>query len=302
MACKKRILVTGAAGMLGTALVFDYSNKYTCFALGKTIGFPVPGVSWIACDLTDELHAREAVAQANPDVIIHCAALVNVDACENNMNDAYALHVTAAKTLADECRQRGIQIIYISTDSVFNGRKTGAYTETDTPDPLNAYARTKLEGENEILKIDKGLVLRTNIFGWTRHGLSFSEWVLDGLKNQKKMTMFTDVQFSPISTYCFSKVIESCIKNRLNGLYHAGGKDILSKFEFALKVAAVYGLSTNCIVPVMMGDVHLTAPRPNNMALDSSKLSKTLDINMPDIQTSISIWKKFEPIKEKDNG
>ena len=61
--------------MLGTALVFDYSNKYTCFALGKTIGFPVPGVSWIACDLTDELHAREAVAQANPDVIIHCAAL-----------------------------------------------------------------------------------------------------------------------------------------------------------------------------------------------------------------------------------
>ena len=66
------------------------------------------------------------------------------------------------------------------------GEKTGAYTETDTPDPLNAYARTKLEGENEILKIDKGLVLRTNIFGWTRHGLSFSEWVLDGLKNQKK--------------------------------------------------------------------------------------------------------------------
>ena len=116
------------------------------------------------------------------------------------------------------------------------------------------------------------------------------------------MTMFTDVQFSPISTYCFSKVIESCIKNRLNGLYHAGGKDSLSKFEFALQVAAVYGLSTNCIVPVMMGDVHLTAPRPNNMALDSSKLSKTLDINMPDIQTSISIWKKFEPIKEKDNG
>ena len=79
--------------------------------------------------LTDELHAREAVAQANPDVIIHCVALVNVDACENNMNDAYALHVTAAKTFADECRQRGIQIIYISTDSVFNGRKTGIYRD-----------------------------------------------------------------------------------------------------------------------------------------------------------------------------
>lgn len=301
MARKKRILVTGAAGMLGTALVLDYSNKYTCFAIGKTIGLPVPGVKWIACDLTEELRAREAVDQANPDVIVHCAALVNVDACENNVKDAYAIHVGVTKTLADECRKRGIQIIYISTDSVFNGRKKGSYTETDTPDPLNVYARTKLEGESEIIGMDKGLVLRTNIFGWTRHGRSFAEWVLDGLRNQNKMTMFTDVLYSPVSTYCFSEVVERCIKACLKGLYHAGGKDILSKFEFALKVASVYGLSTNRIVPVTLSDAHLTAPRPNNMALDSSKLSKSLGINLPDITTSISIWKKFEPCKRKDN-
>lgn len=297
MAHKKRILVTGAAGMLGTALLLGYSNKYDCFALDKAVGSHIHGVSWITCDLTDELRAREAVEQANPDVIVHCAALVNVDACENNINGAYALHVSAAKTLADECRQRGIQIIYISTDSVFNGRKIGAYTEDDLPDPLNVYARTKLEGESVILGMDKGLVLRTNIFGWTRHGRSFAEWVLDGLRNQNKMTMFTDVLFSPVSTYCFSEVVERCIKARLNGLYHAAGRDILSKHEFALKVAAAYGLSTNCIVPIMMSDVHLTAPRPNNMALDSSKLSKALGINMPDIQTSISMWKKFELCK-----
>lgn len=301
MARKKRILITGATGMLGTALVLDYSNKYKCFALGRTIGFPVKDVSWIACNLTNELSTRDAVNQANPDVIVHCAALVNIDACEDNYNDAYAIHVSASKTLADECRKRGVQLIYISTDSVFNGRKNGAYTETDTPDPLNVYARTKLEGENEILKIDNGLVLRTNIFGWTRYGHSFSEWVLEGLRKQKKMTMFTDVQFSPVSTYCLSMIIESCINNRLTGLYHAGGKDTLSKLEFALKVAAVYDLSTNCIVPVLISDVHLTAPRPNNMALDSSRLSKTLGINLPDIQTSISIWKKFEPQQRNDN-
>lgn len=297
MARKKRILVTGAAGMLGTALVLDYSKKYTCFALDKTIGLPVPGVSWIACDLTDELRAREAVNQANPDVIVHCVALVNVDACENNIKGAYAIHVIAAKTLADECRQRGIQIIYISTDSVFNGRKIGAYTEDDLPDPLNVYARTKLEGESVILGMNKGLVLRTNIFGWTRHGRSFAEWVLDGLRNQNKMTMFTDVLFSPVSTYCFSGVVERCIKARLNGLYHAAGRDILSKHEFALRAASIYGLPTDCIIPVKLSDAHLAAPRPNNMALNSSKLSRKLGINMPDIQTSIGMWKKFELCK-----
>lgn len=126
MVNKERILITGASGMLGTALLHAYSNKYECYALDKFVGIDTPGVNWIACDLTDELRAREAVEQAKPDVIVHCAALVNVDACENNIKDAYALHVIAAKTLADECRQRGIQIIYISTDSVFNGRKIGA--------------------------------------------------------------------------------------------------------------------------------------------------------------------------------
>ena len=93
------------------------------------------------------------------------------------MNDAYALHVTAAKTLADECRQREFRLFIYLRIRFSMGEKQGIYRDRHARS-LNAYARTKLEGENEILKIDKGLVLRTNIFGLTRHGLSFSEWVL----------------------------------------------------------------------------------------------------------------------------
>src|SRR3990172_10387162 len=129
MANNEKILITGASGMLGTALLQDYSNKYECFALDKSTGMSIPGVNCIACDLTDELRTKEVVGHVRPDVIIHCAALVNVDACEKDIKGAYALHVHATKTLADESRKREVRIIYISTDSVFNGGKIGAYTE-----------------------------------------------------------------------------------------------------------------------------------------------------------------------------
>ncbi|MFH1776592.1 MAG: SDR family oxidoreductase [Candidatus Omnitrophota bacterium] len=290
----KKVLITGASGMLGSALLARFAKKYQCSALDIKPGASIPGVDWISCELTDVAAAKEAVKRCCPDVVIHCAALVNVDLCESNIEKAYSLHVGSTRTLSEECQARNIGLIYISTDSVFDGNKNGAYTELDEPAPLNTYARTKFEGEKEALKNAQGLVLRTNIFGWTEQGKSFAEWILEGLRGDKQLTMFTDVFFTPISTFGLADVISLCIDKSLKGLYHAGGGEVLSKFDFAIKVSSIYGLSADRVIPVVLDDVKLTAPRAKNMALDSSKLSQALDFNMPDVAASLKLWKSLE--------
>ena len=299
---KKRSLITGASGMLGRALLLNYQSKYECIALNRQAGLESAEIEWIIGDLTNETFTRKAVNDLNPDVIIHCAAMVNVDACEKNIEDANALHVDATERIVKESRKAGSYVIYISTDSVFDGRKKGAYTEDDVPNPLNVYARTKLEGEVAVLSMEKGLVLRTNIFGWTNEGRSFAEWVIEGLRNHKTMTMFKDVFYSPISTFGLSEIIDLCIRKGLNGLFHAGGKDILSKYDFAIKVAEIYDLATDNVEAVSQSDVQLSAPRPGNMSLDSSRLSNALGVIMPDIRSSISVWRKFENTGKGYNG
>ena len=253
------------------------------------------GVEWHLCDLTDAESTKIILRLVKPHVIIHCAAMVDVDGCESDPEGAHALHVGATKTLVSESKTRGIHLIYISTDSVFDGKKRGAYTEKDLPNPMNIYARTKLEGEEVVLAIEEGLVLRTNIFGWTRQGKSFGEWIINGLRKQEPLTMFTDVFFSPISTYGFAKVIKECIKKGTTGLFHAAGKAVLSKCDFAFEVASAFGLPATCINPVQLNDVKLGAPRPQNMALDSSKIANALGIFLPDVRTSVGVWRTMEP-------
>lgn len=279
--------------MLGTALLLDYDKRYECFPLDLLR--PEIDRNWIKCDLLDEKSVEQAFNKIMPDIIVHCAALVNVDACEKNAEQATKMHLGTTKTLTRLCKNTKSHLIYISTDSVFDGKKTGAYIETDTVNPLNVYARTKLDGEIEALKYENSLVLRTNIFGWTKAKKSFAEWVIGSLREQKTMNMFTDMYFTTIVTYKLSNIIEQCFNKKLTGLYHAGGKDVISKYDFGMKVAELAGLNKELIVPSLLDHAKLTAPRPKNMAMDSFRLEKAIDCAMPTVAESIKMWLSNEP-------
>ena len=290
----KRVLVTGAAGMLGTALYGTLKGRFDFRGVDKQRP-QSESPDFVLCDLTDQQKLRGVFDDFLPAVVIHCAALVSVDDCEKNKDAAYNLHVESTRELSLLAHDEGSHFIYISTDSVFNGQKKIPYNEDDTVAPLNTYARTKLEGEMAALEIDNSLVLRTNIFGWTPARKSFSEWVLDGIVHSRELNMFTDVLYTPISVYCLSDVILKCIEDDVYGLYHAGSNTVLSKYDFAMKVAAEYNLSTVSVNPVSKDKVNLAAARPGNMALNSSKLSRKLHSDMPDIDTSIRRWKENQP-------
>jgi dTDP-4-dehydrorhamnose reductase len=290
----KKALITGSSGMLGTALLAAMKDKFNC--TGVDIQSPLSeNFNFVECDLTDIEKLTKVFSDFLPDVVIHLAAIVNVDACESDIQTAISLHVESTRVLSKLSQENSSSFIYVSTDSVFNGQKKEPYLEEDSTAPLNIYSKTKLDGENIALEYNKALVLRTNIFGWTSSRKSFAEWVLDGLIHSKKLNMFTDVLYTPISIYCLSDLIIKCIEKDVYGLYHASSQTVLSKYDFAMLLAAEYQLSSDSINPVSKEDVKLDAVRPANMALNSKKLSKRLGFAMPDVSQSIRRWKENQP-------
>src|SRR5579864_5065736 len=158
-----RILITGATGMLGSAVLQEFSGHYEC--IGSSRVRPAGNRLWLKADLTaSDGWVRDLDALA-PEVIIHTAALTDVDACERNPELAKLINTDSTRALATYCGSHGIHLVYISTDAVFDGLKSGRYTEVDDVHPLNVYARSKLAGEASVLDCGNSLVLRTNIFG-----------------------------------------------------------------------------------------------------------------------------------------
>jgi dTDP-4-dehydrorhamnose reductase len=272
-----KIGITGASGMLGTALIDELIHKHSIFATSRSTGFKKKGVQWQCFDLTNSEKLHKCLISTNPDVIIHCAAVVNVEECENNEELIKKLHVDSTKTLANYLNKNKKQLIYISTDSVFDGEKIGKYKELDDVKPLNAYAKTKLLGEMPVLLMDTGLVLRTNIIGWNVFGKnSFAEWMLKGLIESEPLNLFSDVMFTPIHVSDLSQMISRMIDLKLSGLYHCASIDSLSKYDFGIKMAEIFNFPIDNISKISIKDANFTANRPNNMALCSAKLNSVI--------------------------
>jgi len=277
-----KVVVTGAAGMLGTALIDRLAERHDVIATDLVSGLGRKKVRWSLFDLCDDDALKRFLSVERPDLVVHTAALVDVDRCEQDPSLAERLHVHTTDVISRTLAGWDGALIYISTDSVFDGRKDGPYEEGDRPAPKNTYARTKLLGEAACLTLERATVLRTNIFGWSRaERTSFAEWVLRGLVEHSAVGMFRDVQYTPIHVTHLSEVIEQVWQQGVYGLYHAAGRTCLTKYEFAVLVASVFGLSTDHVTAISVDDAELAANRPKNMALSSARLSSALGRALP---------------------
>lgn len=283
-----KIAVTGASGMLGSAVLRQLSGRFQLSAIARTSGYINENISWACFDMRDTNLLRSWLRKNTPDVIVHCAANVNVDECENNTVETTELHVGVTSLLANYCDRFAKKLVYVSTDSVFNGQIKRAYSEIDNPDPLNHYAMTKLLGEKPVLECASGTVLRTNILGWGSVGNStFFDWLFSGLKSGEKLTLFGDVIFSPITTVKCASVIERLITEEVSGLFHCGSTDRISKYEFGLLTAKLFELPYENVSCVSVETFSFDARRPKNMSLDCSKLKDALNIRLPTVRDTI---------------
>tara|TARA_B110001450_G_scaffold117154_1_gene110708 strand:- start:788 stop:1693 length:906 start_codon:yes stop_codon:yes gene_type:complete len=283
-----RVAVTGASGMLGSAILRQFSGRFELFALARSHGYIDENVTWACFDLLDTNLLETWLKENTPDIIIHCAANVNVDECEKNRDKTSALHVGVTSVLANYCSRFSKKLLYISTDSVFNGQQERAYTEIDDPDPLNYYAQTKLFGEIPVLECGFGTVLRTNILGWgSGRKTTFFDWLLNGLKSGAKLTLFKDVIFSPITVEKCSFILEKLITEEVFGLFHCGSSDGASKYEFGILTAKIFNLPHEQLECVSVESFCFDATRPKNMSLDCNKIEGALDITLPTVKTTI---------------
>jgi len=223
-----------------------------------------------------------------PSWIIHCAAMTNVDWCETNPRDAYSMNGQVTRELVRGAKRAGASLLYISTDSVFDGRK-GNYTEEDEPSPLNVYGRSKLIGEKAVQEEgESSLIVRTNIYGWNiQNKQSLAEWILATLESGQSVPGFVDVFFTPILVNDLSEILLEMVDRQLTGLYHVAGSQVCSKYEFAVELADLFGLDKSLIKAASLADSFLKANRPPNTSLRTTRISQTLGRPMPDLMSGI---------------
>ena len=226
----------------------------------------------ISCDITDFAELTNILEYVNPDIIIHCAANVNVDGCEKDKEYAYKLNAEATRVLATY-NPINTKFVYISTDSVFDG-ETGNYREEDETNPLNYYAWSKFQGERLALKENpNSMILRANIYGFHKsEGNSLVEWALKNLRENKKILGFDDVYFNPVYTNQLAKIITELLNIDFKGIIHIGCENIVSKYEFLIRLAQKFSMDTNFISKSSIDSINFNAKRPKNTNLNIDKL------------------------------
>jgi len=287
-----RFLVTGASGLLGLnfALAVD-GKKHQVTGVANTAPMLWATFKNVQLELTQPGVVDEMIKEHQPEVVIHCAAMANVDACENNPAQARLVNAELPGTIAAACKRHRVRLVHISTDAVFDGKK-GDYSEEEPPHPLSVYASTKLEGERAVLAANPdALVARVNFYGWSAAcNRSLAENFVRNLEAGKEMMGFTDVIFCPMNILDLSSVLVEAAELDIRGVYHMVGAQAMSKFQFGVVLAEQFGFDTRLIKPVSVNDSGLKAARSPNLSLSTEKIVKALGHELPDFHEGV---KKF---------
>jgi len=283
-----RILVTGVSGLLGINLALETMRAYDIVGVDRGKLVNAPFKIWKA-DLLDPGAVDAILNSVRPNWLINCAALADLEACENTPYLSRALNTDLPAQMAKACRSRDISFAHISTDAVFDGEKDGFYTEEDPPNPLGVYSQTKLDGERAVLNENKNaIVARVNFYGWSFSGKrSLAEFFHHNLTNNKSMSGFTDVIFCPMFVNHTARILIKMLEKKLSGLYHLVGTQAMSKYQFGVEIARKFSLQEGEISPKSILASSLTARRAHNLALSTHKLSTDLGETLPEFSTGL---------------
>jgi len=283
-----RILVTGASGLLGINLAQETMTKHDIVGVdrGKLVSAPF---KVLKADLLDTGAVDSILDSVRPNWMINCAALANLEACEDNPGLARRLNTDLPAQMAKACKARSVSFVHISTDAVFDGKLNSFYKEEDEPNPLGIYAQTKLDGERAVLAENpNAIVARVNFYGWSLTGRrSLAEFFFHNLTHNKSMSGFTDVKFCPMLANDTARTLIKMLKKGLSGLYHLVGPQAMSKYQFGVEIARKFRLREGEISPKSINTSSLSARRSNNLCLSINKLSTDLSESLPGFSTGL---------------
>ena len=283
----KKVLLIGADGMLGGELKERLEKDYE-----------VTGTTIETLDICDKKAVLQKVNEINPYFIINCAAFTNVDACETKEDLALAVNGTAVENIAEAAKKNGSTFIHISTDYVFPGNLSidKIYTEDMEPNPVSAYGRTKLVGEQNAVKAEKYYILRTAWLYGLR-GKNFVKTMINASKTRSEVSVVNDQHGSPTSTTTLCKIIEQIMEKEPEyGIYHSTNEGFTTWYEFTKKIYEFAGISTK-VIPLTSEEYKKMNPnssdRPKNSQLSKEKL-KNIGIIPENFEDALKQYLKEE--------
>ena len=305
----KSLLVLGASGLTGYKLMLLSKNRFDTYGTYNLRSWPGDDdnnnnnkKSLLKLDVIKEDDLKKVFRDIKPDIVINTTALHNVDYCEYHQEETYNINAKAVGMIADLCNNLGSRLIHISTDFIFDGKK-GNYLESDSPNPLNIYAKSKLEGELQAKRSASYSILRPSVvYGWTpleTQGLTsssgkpmnFALWALSKMKKGEELKIVNDQFTSPTLADVLAAVALRVATKEKNELYHVSGTSCISRYEFISKVARIMGHLADYIKPIESRSFDQVAKRPMNSCLNCEKVQKDLNYELPNIDQSLAIMR-----------
>jgi len=288
-----RILVTGASGQLGSYLASELcrGGRFEPVLWSRGTTGSRSGCELRPVDLADGLAQTSALEEANPDVVIHTAAISSADQVRTAPEHAWAVNVEATRRLAAWCGDRGRRLIFTSTDLVFDGAR-GWYREDEVPNPVLAYGRTKVAAEPLVLQVPGGLVARISLlYGPSRAGrASFFDTALASLATGQPQAFFEDEFRTPLDYATAARFLIRMVETQAGGIIHVAGRERVSRYELMQRAARALGLDPGLVRANRQQDANRAEPRPADVSLDTSRLASLLpDLDRPSIETVLGM-------------
>jgi len=290
-----KTIIIGGSGLFGLnwAIKQYQTDEIILLLHNKYVEFN--GVKSIKIDYNNFKTLEETIKSLEPDLIINAAAITNVDFCESNVNLTYEANVQLAFDLAKIASKLNTKFIHISTDHLFDGINE-IYFENDIPNPLNQYGKSKAEAEAKVLSIyKKSLIIRTNFFCWGPiYRKTFSENIVDSLRNNQYLYLFNDVYYTPIEIAELIDSILFLLNNNNTGIFNISSSMKISKYDFGVLIAKHFDLNHNLIKSDSINNRKNLVLRPNNMSLSNHRIKSHYYKFNGDINDNINRIKNFQ--------
>lgn len=275
----KKILITGANGLLGQAIASHFERHTDAELLLTGIGRRrfIGRSKYISLDITSEAAVSATIKELKPEIIINNAGMSSVEECEKHKGKAFSINVSPIEYLANAANEVNSLIIHLSTELIFDGSQK-IIDETSTPHPLNYYGWSKYMSEVKLQALCKkyNIVRCSHIYGYnpntSRSNLPL--WVYNSLKEGKNISVASDQWRTPVFINDVVNVIEKLCASDLIGIFQVAGQDFLSLYEAAVLTANIFNLDESFISPIKSENLKLVGNRPEKLHISTEKIEK----------------------------
>ena len=290
-----KILILGANGFTGRRILRRLASHHQVMACSLHPDIlPEEGYEFRTLDVTDSDALDALLADFRPEVVINASALSVVDYCEQHPEEAVTMNVTVVKRLAEYSRANACRLIHLSTDFVFDGTSSEAYVETDVPNPVNHYGKTKRWGEEAIEQActNYAIVRVEVVYGKPfpgQHG-NIVHLVKNRLENGQEIRVVSDQFRSPTWVEDIARAVESLLSDLYRGIYHICGGETLSVAEIACRVASYFHLDETLIHPVTTEEMNEATPRPLFSPMNTGKAFREWGYRPSPLEEGFKEW------------